>query len=181
MGFQEILRALPMTDPNKYVELLDNTNPHIQKSDYEEYFKRQFTALTHGHAIIEQRAPQGRNHRSLSHFIMSRADPLCASYSHSRRDDLAEYVRHKMLEFVNNATHVAALGRKKCYEAGWFFERPNPYFDSATPQHWVSLSAILTALLGASVIAQPEESTSRKPTAEIVLYGGRHKWVEMLN
>jgi len=87
-----------------------------------------------------------------------------------------------MLAFVNNPTHVAALGRRKCYEAGWFFERPRPFLENATPQQWASLSEIMTALLGGSVLARPEESAESadaKPTADLVIYGGRHKWLEV--
>ena len=186
MGFQEILRALPMTDAARNLEL--ETGKHAQISDYAELFKRNFTAIAAGSgtaatiiAPITQSARPGRAHRSISHAILARADPLSATYPHERRDDLAEYVRQKMLAFVNNPTHVAALGRRKCYEAGYFFERPRPYLDNATPQHWAALSEILASLLGISVIARPEESaeaSNSKATAELVIYGGRHKWIE---
>ena len=197
MGFQEILRALPMTDKSRGLELELETSEFNQMANYEDKFKRMFAANagipTPTQVIVTQTSrPLGNAgaggsgsaaHRSLSHAILARADPLSATYPHARRDDLAEYVRQKMLAFVNNPIHVAALGRRKCYEAGWFFERPRPYLDNATPQYWAALSEILTALLGISVIARPEaneDAANSKAKADMLLYGGRHKWTEVV-
>ena len=185
MGFQEILRALPMTDAHRTLEL--EVSSHSQTPDYGELFKREFIgaggAQVHvaSSTTITQNARPGRSHRSLSHYLMGRADPLSASYPHERRDDLADYTRIKMLAFLNDPINVAALGRKKCYDAGYFFERPRPYLDRATPQHWAALSEVMTHMLGTKAVVLPEEamSTQRElAPGTIALYGGRHKWLE---
>jgi hypothetical protein len=185
MGFQEILRALPMTDTVRDLEL-DACKEYEQSPEYAELFKREFRAGTGGGGVlgnsvatVVQTARPGKAHRSLSHFLMARADPLTATYANERRDDLAEYLRHKMLAFLNDPLHVAVMGRRKCYEAGWFFERPRPYLERATPQQWASLTDILTHILGTSATALPEEAMrSTTKEATVMLYGGRHKWLE---
>lgn len=195
MGFQEILRALPMTDESRELELHVN-GAFLQTNEYSDMFKRKFEGSCEFSAAATQHtscqtvplatSSHGfKSYRSLSHYLLSIADPLCASFPPERRDDLAEYVRQKMLAFLSEPSNVAVFGRRKAYEASWFFERPRPYLDRATPSQWSSLSDILSNMLGTNVVVQPEEAVSKSLVEKkksddtyTYLYGCRHKWLE---
>lgn len=191
-GFQDIMRALPMSRAgNLELQLGDVCAAHMQHEDYGQMLVRTFMGmpvpkmgLGVGSERTERNAdstPTGNtHHRTLSHFLLCKADPLSATYSYARKDDLAEYSRQKMLAFLTTPAVVAAIGRRKCHEAAWFFETMYPQLHRVpTPQSWVGLSEALSRLLGEEVRVVPDGISGTGPSGTLLLCPGtRNGWRE---
>jgi|APGre2960657373_1045057.scaffolds.fasta_scaffold56223_2 hypothetical protein len=173
MGFTEIMRALPLTVPGA-VENGD-TGANAQHGDYAKAFERVFWGQTNEpvRSVVHKHA---RAHKSLAHFILSRADSMCGSYPYERRDDLAEVVRQKALAFFADAIHVSVIGRRKCYEANVFLSNPHTVHQ-ATPDQWKALGDALSHLLGHEIAAAPNISEAPPGIPSIAL-GVRGMWLE---
>jgi hypothetical protein len=170
MGFTEIMRALPLTVPGAVQLEHENT----QHGDYAKAFDRVFWGLNEPVRAVAHR--HARAHKSLAHFILSRADGMCGSYPYERRDDLAEVVRQKALAFFADAIHVGVIGRRKCYEANVFLSNPHTVHQ-ATPDQWKALGDALSHLLGHEIVAAPNISEAPQGVASIAL-GVRGMWLE---
>jgi len=187
-GFQEIMRALPMTRAGDLeLPVNDAHVPHLQHEDYGSLLVRTFVDMpvpkmgVNGGERHERTEHTERpvQHRSLPHFLLSKADAFSASYSHERKDDLADYCRDKMLTFLTSADVVAAIGRRKCHEAALFFETMNPPLHRVPDSNWSALSAVLTHLLGEEVqVVQVAPPPGAKPGILLLIPGPRNTWRE---